>query len=507
MEEHTDMKRTKFFSLLLCGILLCGLASGCSKTQKHLIVREKKAADTKRYEEAELVTGPSEKNALSRRLQVPDTYEASAASDDNSFQLSCHAQVTVPDAAEIPIYQVSQRPFDEAWISQVTKAFFGDAPVYDGETYFQVSKTDALEKINELKAYQAEGNTDPYGIIANLKESGTEHPEEYYSLQEDIASWEQTYQEAPETVEKTEVTPGLSEASGGRFYGAVEVDGGIFGYTLKTTETWPMEIKINRLVSKSGTDYPYWNAAFYEGETKASPGTPSRKEAEEMAGITPDQAIEMTDQYMEKLGLTDFSAKHTALGLCFQQSAFAPPSGTPAYSDAGYLVSYTRDLNGFPVTDESSMGGVSENIDSTTCSWGYEKAEFYVNRDGLQQARLLNLYQIGEPQVSNVKLLSFPEIAEIFEQMARIKYSNDPSPGGYLKLDITDVKLGYMRVYDPGLNSTSGILVPVWDFFGIRESLDIYDGEEQYSKYASPVLSFLTLNAADGTVIDRGKGY
>ena len=517
------MKRKQLLSLLLCGALLSGMAQGCAqlsgiaqghaKTPEHPLVREKKGPSLENYEKADPLEPAADGSTLARHLQVPDTYEASAASDDNSFQLSCHAQVTVPDVTQIPLWKVSQKPFDEAWISQVTETFFGDAPIYDGDSYFRFSKEQIQERINELKAYEAEGNLDPYGYIAYAQEEGWENPEQYFNLQESISIYEKEYDNTPETIEKTKVTPVLSEddtgdSSSRYFEGAVELDGSAYRYSMKAGPANSMDIKISR----AGTDNSplEWNYFLYDyqlegGYYSMENDFPSREKAEEMAGITEKQAVEIADRYMEKLGLTDFSAKTTALSL-----GRLHPSGPPVsypYSEAGYRISYTRDIQGFPVTDELIPGLSMPSMDSTTEPWGYEKVYFCVNKDGLQQAEILNLYQVEEQQIDNVTLLSFPEIADIFENMARIKCSDYVSPGESIRLDVTKAVLGYTRIYDPDTDNTSGILVPVWDFFGTKERLVNEESGNSRTKEGIPDQSFLTINAANGTMVDRSLGY
>ncbi len=510
------MKRKSLISLLLCGALLSGMSWGCAKTPDNPIVREKKGPSLENYEEAQPVESSSrEENALAEHLQVPELYEAAAASADNSIQVTCEAQVSVPDVAGIPIYKVSQKPLDEAWISQVTETFFGDAPIiYDGDTYFQITKAQALEQLNKYKAFEAEGNLDPYGAIAYAREQGWENPEQYFNLQELISYYEKIYDAAPEAAEKKEVTPVLTEEGGESsskyFAGAVELDGHAYRYRIRANGTDPMDIKISRFGADLAS--PEWEMSHYDYrmEDNSLPieeKVPSREEAEEMAGITAEQAVELADRYMEKLGLTDFSAKNTALSLCKFRTDGPAVNHIP-YSEAGYTITYTRDVGGIPITNELIPGGSLPDMDSTLEPWRYEKVSFCVNKDGLQEVKILNLYQLEYQQMDNVTLLSFPEIAEIFEQMILIKYADWVTPGGYIKLDITNAALGYTRIYDPGTDHTSGILVPVWDFFGTEERLQV-DAEygDSHTKGGSPDSSFLTINAANGTIVDRSLGF
>ncbi len=507
------MKQTQFLSLLLCGALISGLAAGCQKTPEKPIVREKGALSTENYKEADPAP-ESKSNALSQRLQVPEKYEASRTGNGGSYQLNCNADVYVPDVDKIAIYKVGQKPFDQEWINTVTNAFFGDAPIYDGDAYFQTTKAEAQERLNQLKAWQAEGNLDPFGLIASARENGMENPEETFSLAQSIASWEEVYNSAPETIEKTVITPAFgaqqqyADRGDGYFSGAVELDDAVYSYRLRETLSAPMDIRICRIENGDSSMIANWTPSMYDsGDAPANPSAPSREKAEEMAGITPEQAVEIADEYMETLGLGNFSAKTADLSLKTQQSEDSLiPTTEISFPDAGYMVSYTRDVDGFPVTDEMDMGGGLESMESTVEPWCYERIEFYVNKDGLQRADIFNLYELEEEQVSNVEILSFPEIADIFEEMASIHFSDYTAPDS-IKVNVSKATLGYMRIYDPGADSRHGLLVPVWDFFGVQDVHYVYDGEANDHTIGYPRMSILTINAADGTVIDRSLGY
>ncbi len=93
-------------------------------------------------------------------------------------------------------------------------------------------------------------------------------------------------------------------------------------------------------------------------------------------------------------------------------------------------------------------------------------------------------------------LLPFEKIKEIFEKMVLI-VDNNADPGGYkMRYRITSIRLGLVSI--PEQYGEGGLLVPAWDFMGVRESADIakYTTDETYS--------FLTINAIDGSIIVRG---
>lgn len=70
------------------------------------------------------------------------------------------------------------------------------------------------------------------------------------------------------------------------------------------------------------------------------------------------------------------------------------------------------------------------------------------------------------------------------------------SDGQPVEFDITEIRLGYMRSWEEEA-SAEAALIPVWDFYGTRTlSGDLYDIKRSFYPW-------LTINAMDGTVIER----
>ena len=92
-------------------------------------------------------------------------------------------------------------------------------------------------------------------------------------------------------------------------------------------------------------------------------------------------------------------------------------------------------------------------------------------------------------------LLSFDQIMSVAAQLLPLKYQYGEINLAYRnqeanRLAVGRIALSYSRVQDRN-NPTGFLMVPVWDFFNAED----------------PAESFLTINAVDGTVIDRGFGY
>ena len=100
----------------------------------------------------------------------------------------------------------------------------------------------------------------------------------------------------------------------------------------------------------------------------------------------------------------------------------------------------------------------------------------------------------------DVPLMPFEQIKDIFRQQVKNCYS-------YLVLDcfetikIDKIVLSLMKK-DEKDNNKASLVVPVWDFIGTQDSVffGIKDGGD--ADY-----SFLTINAIDGSIIDRDWGY
>jgi hypothetical protein len=75
--------------------------------------------------------------------------------------------------------------------------------------------------------------------------------------------------------------------------------------------------------------------------------------------------------------------------------------------------------------------------------------------------------------------------------------------GGTLQLNVNSVQLGLMRITESN-NRDSGVLIPVWNFMG---SITIIREDEKPAFWEQTSNSLLTINAVDGSIIDRGLGY
>lgn len=196
---------------------------------------------------------------------------------------------------------------------------------------------------------------------------------------------------------------------------------------------------------------------------------------------------------------------------------------------------YAPSVNGFPVsgarqdTTQTHDGTVyqdcwywcyaaSEESNPDTVAWELENIYLDVGRDGILSFDWTAPSTKPVVQQAQSALLPFEEIASIANTMLpEVIVGPKETPltqldqyNGFdtrMDVDITKVSLSLMRIRDKG--SLQGTIVPVWDFWGTS---DWYDAEPNAYGYHEKGMNYefqpmLTLNAVDGTVVNRQLGY
>lgn len=177
------------------------------------------------------------------------------------------------------------------------------------------------------------------------------------------------------------------------------------------------------------------------------------------------------------------------------------------HADEAYLVCFTRNVDGIPVTWtmlECTALDDDKNGDPIVyrMPFDYESLRLVVTNEGITAGRYESPYRLGSTLQENVQLLSFDQIMRVAKTILPLKYTW--LEGSYqVRMEIDRITLGYTRV-DFKNDMNRFMLVPVWDFFGTYECLA--DGRVVTSALEGGN-SLLTINAMDGTVIDRNYGY
>lgn len=172
--------------------------------------------------------------------------------------------------------------------------------------------------------------------------------------------------------------------------------------------------------------------------------------------------------------------------------------------DYGYRIYFTRRVAGVPVPPVSQQGNADANYffpAQQPKAYQYplpnERLFVDVGQDSIFQVRYDNPLRVGETLQPKAQLMPLAQVLDIFAKVCPIKYASHEGASNNAVF-INRVVLGYMHMQmkdQPGRYQ----MVPVWDFFGVR-TIDRERYDDAYS-------SLFTINAIDGTVIDRNYGY
>ena len=168
----------------------------------------------------------------------------------------------------------------------------------------------------------------------------------------------------------------------------------------------------------------------------------------------------------------------------------------------GHRLHYERTVSGIRVTPVHQQGArdAQEQLNPVLA---YEKLTMDIGEKGIFSFRWENPIEITDMIAEDCELLSFDQVMDIFGTIAPLSIQNTEYEANNA-LYVDRAVLGYMCLQERD-KPMSYRLVPVWDFFGERTI-----GRERYGKrngYSSYDWSLLTINAIDGTIIDRDLGY
>jgi hypothetical protein len=150
---------------------------------------------------------------------------------------------------------------------------------------------------------------------------------------------------------------------------------------------------------------------------------------------------------------------------------------------------------------------VDENAQSSP--WSYEDMIFAIDDSGIVAFEWKSPYKVIETVTENSNLLSFKDAMSVFDNMSLVVNAwegyaeGSPNLTG-IEINVDRIQLGLTRVTEPNKRN-SGLLVPVWDFFGTITQVSEVNG--QTKKFYEGYVPILTINAIDGSVINRSVGY
>ena len=140
--------------------------------------------------------------------------------------------------------------------------------------------------------------------------------------------------------------------------------------------------------------------------------------------------------------------------------------------------------------------------------WPIESITLYIDNEGIYELEWGGLYEMGETVVENANLRPFNDIEDTFFSMMTVMYEpearNDLTNEVNINVDRVELQLCRIAQQD---EMESGLLVPVWCFYG-NKTVDeqVVNEGMMYDWESGAPMCFIVINAIDGSVIEIDNG-
>lgn len=367
---------------------------------------------------------PVQRSGIAEQINAPAHVTETFASNTGKVVITLDADVTVPDADMIRVYQCRPRLFTESELLAMADACFGER-AYTGER-----RLNHMHRgIDKNNTFEHEEYTMYLDSVAQVRNPGSSLDWPAYSF-----------------IAHMNALPD----------GSIDWAQALFDYS----------------VVKGDVDYAPQLVTQLNTRAESAFG----------CSLTREQARQMADQTV------------AAFAPGFSCVVQGPATGEIAGSEVrdgsiamseeeAWHLFYTRELE-LPVTyDPLQPNDPYYNMPP------HESIEVVINDNGVQMVYYNAPLEITGVLQENCTLLPFEQMMEIARSVMPLKYAYQESRQGEWQCTVTEIRLGYMRVRSKNSPDVYEF-IPVWDFF---EAQDLN--------------SLLTINAIDGTVIDRAYGY
>lgn len=499
------MKRSITITL---SILIVLTLAGCKTTPKNNIVKGKNLdkminSATKTQEGG---TNSAQGVSISEKIGAKKTYVKELVDVKGKVKIHVNADVVVPDSKGITIQKVQKESFSQKTVD-ILRQQLVKGQLFSGDDY-KLTRSQIQQQILDLEAAIAKGPSNN----TKINKGG------FDARKTMVADLKEKLKTAPDTTTKKNSTGKLEadkESGGEKLYGLAQsekagyeslgvynYDNEAINYVEYTSEKSGFSKRMGTFMSKE------------QPETDIANGFTPYITPTEMANI-PDIAI------TENAAKQKAEALISSLGInglkCYTAQKLYGGS-TEKTSDLATFINprqcvwylrYTRNVNGIPLT--YTPYDCIKTADTTTIPpWNYEDMTFAIDDSGIVGFYWNSPYKVTGTVTENSNLLSFDQSMNVFNNMALVVNSWDgiaadnPRVTG-VEINVNHIKLGLSRITEQDKRD-SGLLVPVWDFFGSMTYINKVNGETK-NQLLDENIPILTVNAIDGSIINRSLGY
>ena len=458
-KENGMKKSINTIIILITIVFTMTVLSACQPTPENEIVVNKN-------------TQPNQDNSLNTAMppySVPEQWTDTYEYYDGKVVVNVDADIIVPQTETFNTYSLIPATFTQAQAEKLVNVLFGDAELEAPEQ--QWTKAQYEELLINFKLTYSQGN--------NPNMSEAEYEANVRDLEAKIVA-------APETavvLNPAEQIQAFSES------GALNLQA-----DLGRKEKARLTIR--------NLDEGYLSSVRFNNNDGDDYEAISLDDAGVKLKLSKEEAQTQAEDLLSKLGIDYMKPAAVKVG-----APYALEGESTENLPQCYLVYFTRTIEGVPATYDDATGATSDSDDYDKL-WAYERIIVGVDDGGIVQFQWEGNASTPEITQSNVALLDFEKVMDIFKENMGIQYAYTDDPSILSDTyQISKITLGLTRIKVKGGYQ----LVPVWDFFGMVQTAtadgEIRDTIRDGSGGSNTIDSFLTINAMDGSVIDRSVGY
>lgn len=543
---------------ILTGVIC--VSAGCGTRTETPIVKYKEQDS-----EAKLIEAGQYEN-IRVQVQAPKRYQAAMEDRKGLMQVNADALVEVPEVQGIKLKRIQNRPFTQEDYEAVRSGLMSGADIWKWTERNMAAVEDITNMIwnYEEELDQLNKKNDAYSgdaaaggtVTENAGADGSDADmwDSILGIQKELAYYYEQYEVFLKTMggRKDDITIRYDEKAAEAYgremiygygidekeipgaqnvYGSFEEQGGeadsaageaavdgagydteasdvetnfSFGGFVKDGFFYSLEVNNNLSRYLKGNQIQILRIGAYGNLINQKIGREIEESQAVAAGLSVEEARQKADEAMQKMGLTDMKLCRTEEGVTYQL-----PSGYGTYDRKpmrSYTFTYFRTTDEVPVTFTGQTGNYHTYMDDKEQIYveaPYEIVYLSYDELGLVSFNWEAPCKTESASEEYVFLLPFSEIQNIFESTVMNKYAGYAGQDIPSEMSIEKVTLGYMQVWDDEKGEESS-LVPVWDFFG---HFKVKEGDGMSYDLLDENASILTINAMDGTVIDRGAGH
>lgn len=494
----------KILLLLLMTVGFCSFF-GCKKTPDNPIVINKN--------DGALEEKISNNNT--NTILFPENWEDHFQSTNGFLTVKINADIITPDVTMYPVALIEPMGLIQETADRILDCLIGDAELY------QINDILTKEKIQ--KQIESSQNFLEY-VLPDYRESDPVYYEwKFKDTTEFLNHLYQQWENAPENLPRIK-SAGLFESSQGNDVNIIEnmlndsefppeeIDK--FLEALKKESNQKEEIRGEADLGKTSTAVIniFKNSTKNQGVDfhNTDFGSPVEelynaldKENEEKIKISINDALEEAYSVIDEIGIKDMYLYETGYIITYQGEGKEPGHA--------FRFIFTKSINEVPITCVKGFEiYTAPNVGGLREPWLDEQLEICIDETGVIDFKWKYPTEIKEIINDSVELLAFDDVRQRFkDHILHVMASENDESIISKTLVIDRSNLGLAKVAQK--NSEKYMLIPVWDFFGYiiyKYVPGIAETDENNEIiYKHPEYSFLTINAIDGSIIDRNLGY